>query len=158
MQAALGLVTGAFATVATMGSVAKWALLAIAGVLVLWALSTSAGGARGNFGYGAAGPSARTIRDLMRSAAQWNSRAVQDSNSLIALMHANYAMAYLNVARAISSDAEIERLTGAQLDEFLNDLQGSQAHAIQRLTMSCPTVVPPGLAAVHTGWLTKPGA
>ena len=98
---------------------------------------------------------ARALKDLVKSSAQWKTRALQDTNALIGLMNANYAMAYLNVARSIGSDADIEKNTGAAIDELLKDIEGTQSNAIQRLSMSCPSVTPNGLAAVHTGWLSN---
>lgn len=134
------------ATMASL-SVIKWVLLGFLAVLALWVLS----GARGSRN----ALEARAIRDLVKSAAQWNARAVQDSNPVIALMNANYAMAYFNTARSVGSDVDIEKHTGVAVDELLRDIESTQSRAVQRITAACPSVTPQGLAAVHTGWLAK---
>lgn len=97
----------------------------------------------------------RALKDLVKSSAQWATRSVQDTSPLVALMNANYAMAYLNVARSVGSDADIEKHTGAAVDELLNDVEATQTNAIQRLALACPAITPQGLSAVHTGWLSK---
>lgn len=97
----------------------------------------------------------RALVDLVQSASQWSASSLQDSNVLLSLMHANYAMAYLNVARLLSSDSEIESTASVRLDELLNEFKASQSSAIGRLTSTCPAAMPPGLSAVHTGWIVK---
>lgn len=97
----------------------------------------------------------RAIKDLIKSASQWATRSAQDANGLISLMNANYAMAYLNVARTVGSDADIERITGAAVDELMKDIESNQSNAIQKLALGCPAMAPAGLAGAHTGWLSK---
>jgi len=134
---------------AVVGSIAsfKWMLLGFIIVMIAWVYMTAKNSKNAL--------DARALKDLVKSSAQWKTRALQDTNPLIGLMNANYAMAYLNVARSIGSDADIEKNTGAAIDELLKDIEGTQSNAIQRLSMSCPSVTPNGLAAVHTGWLTN---
>lgn len=98
---------------------------------------------------------ARALTDLVQSASQWSASSLQDSNVLLSLMHANYAMAYLNVARLLSSDSEIEATTSVRLDELLSEFKAAQSSAIGRLTSTCPAAMPPGLSSVHTGWIVK---
>jgi F0F1-type ATP synthase membrane subunit b/b' len=97
----------------------------------------------------------RAIKDLIKSASQWATRSAQDANGLVSLMNANYAMAYLNVARSVGSDADIERVTGAAVDELMKDIESNQSNAIQKMALSCPSMAPAGLATAHTGWLSK---
>ena len=136
----LGAVVGSFASL-------KWMLAGFIIVMVGWVIMSQKNTKNAL--------DARALKDLVKSSAQWKTRALQDTNPLIGLMNANYAMAYLNVARSIGSDADIEKNTGAAIDELLKDIEGTQSNAIQRLSMSCPNVTPHGLAAVHTGWLTN---
>jgi hypothetical protein len=143
----LGPLAGLLGAVLASFSILKWIMIGFIVILVLWILSTAKNAKNAL--------DSRAIKDLIKSAAQWNSRASQDSNPLIALMNSNYAMAYLNVARSIGSDADIERYTNAAVDELLKDLEGTQSMSIQKITTSCPKVTPHGLAAVHTGWLSK---
>lgn len=135
---------------AVKSSLARWALWAFSAVVGLCVLAIVI---RARTSFSAA--TERSVSQLVKAAAQWNSTSVQDSNVLLSLMHANYAMAYLNVARLLSTDNDIEAVAKVRMDELLTDFQEAQASAIQRLTTSCPAAMPPGLAAVHTGWITK---
>ena len=92
----------------------------------------------------------RAIRDLVKSASQWNSRSIQDSNPIIGVMNANYAMAYLNVARSIGSDADIEMHSGMKIDALIKSVEDTQTAALDRITSKCPVLSPPGSAL--TGW------
>jgi len=143
----LGPIAGLLGAALASLSVFKWILAGFIGVMILWIFSTSRNtkNALDN----------RAIKDLIKSAAQWNTRATQDSNPIIALMNSNYAVAYLNVARSLGSDAEIERVTGISIDTFLQDLESTQAGALQKMTNGCPNVTPQGLAVVHSGWIAK---
>lgn len=124
-------------------AVIKWICVAFIGILVVW-LIYGARTARNAL-------DVRALKDLVKSAAQWNSRSLQDTNAMIGLMNANYAMAYLNVARSVGSDTDIERHTGASVDELLKEVESAQKKAIQRLASACPAMAPQG--ATHTGWL-----
>lgn len=143
----IGPLAGLFGAALASMSALKWLLLAFICVIVLWL----AGGIKGS----RSGLQERSIKDLVKSASQWTTRSAQDSNPLIALMNANYAMAYLNVARSVGSDSEIERYTGAAVDELLRDVEATQSNAIQRVSVTCPAVAPAGLAAAHSGWMSK---
>jgi hypothetical protein len=93
----------------------------------------------------------RALKDLIKSSAQWNLRSSQDSNPAIALMNANYAMAYLNVARSLGSDDEIEKNCGVNIDSFLKDIEKSQSSSLQKLSKSCPSITK-DLHLDNTGW------
>ena len=136
----LGAVAGSLASF-------KWMLIGFVAIMIGW-LYMSAKNTKNAL-------DARALKDLIKSSAQWKTRALQDTNPLIGLMNSNYAMAYLNVARSIGSDADIEKNTGASIDELLKDVETTQSNAIQKLSSNCPTVTPNGLAAAHTGWLQK---
>ena len=142
----LGPLAGLFGAAVASLSVVKWILGAFCLVIVAWMLSST--------WVAKNALDARALKDLVKSASQWNSRSVQDANPLISLMNANYAMAYLNVARSVGSDADIEKHTGAAVDELIKDIESTQSRAIQRVTSSCPSVTPQGLTAVHTGWMS----
>jgi hypothetical protein len=65
-------------------------------------------------------------------------------------MNANYAMAYLNVARSIGSDADIEMHSGIKIDALIKSVEDTQTAALERITSKCPVLSPPGSAL--TGW------
>lgn len=93
----------------------------------------------------------RAIRDLVKSSAQWNLRSSQDSNAVVGLMNSNYAMAYLNVARSLGSDEEIEKTANIKLDQFVSEIESSQSNAMSRITGACPSLLS-GLPLEATGW------
>ena len=97
----------------------------------------------------------KIVKQLVQSSAQWNTTSLQDSNAILSLMHANYAVSYMNVARTLASDDLIEKWTHARLDELVKTYQETQSKAVSSLNQMCPTTMPPGLAAVYTGWITK---
>lgn len=140
----LGPLAGLFGAALASLSTFKYMLVAFIVVIIIWAIVFNKKNKNAL--------DERALKDLIKSASQWNVRSNQDSNSMISLMNANYAMAYLNVARSVGSDTDIERYTGAAVDELLKDIETSQSSAIQKLTMACPTMAPAGLAAAHTGW------
>ena len=144
----LGPLAGLFGAALASMSALKWMLAAFIVAMALWAMASSKRSKNAL--------DDRAIKDLVKSASQWTARSAQDSNALIALMNANYAMAYMNMARSVGSDTDIERVTGAAVDELLRDVESTQASAVQRLTVMCPSVAPAGLAAAHSGWLSKP--
>ena len=95
------------------------------------------------------------VKRLFQTSAQWNTTSVQDSNAVLSLMHSNYAMAYLNVARSMATDNQIERWTKSSLDEVISTYQDTQSKSIQVLNHMCPNTMPAGLSAAYTGWITK---
>ena len=94
-----------------------------------------------------------TTKALIQEAAQWSTVAQQDNNPLLALVHATYATAYLNVARRMSSDADIEGLASIHVAEFSKALNSSQQASMRALLAQCPVVAPAGIAALQTGWM-----
>jgi tRNA G26 N,N-dimethylase Trm1 len=95
-----------------------------------------------------------TTRALIKEAAQWSTIAQQDANPLLAVMHATYGTAYLNVARRLNTDADIEQATNVRVEEFSSTLQANQQAAVQKLLTLCPMSTPAGLAALQTGWMS----
>jgi hypothetical protein len=140
-------VIGLFGAILASLSIFKWILFGVILIIGLWIVSQNKTHRNAL--------DTRALKDLVKSSAQWNARAQQDTNPLIGLMNSNYAMAYLNVARSLGSDSEIERHTSAAVDELIKEVEGTQSRAMQKLTMACPAMTPQGLAAVHTGWLSK---
>lgn len=132
------------AAVATM-SVFKWIVVGLVVVGVLWALSSSSAAKNAL--------DSRAINNLVKSAAQWNARALQDTNPVIGLMNANYAVAYLNVARSLGSDSDVEKKGRVSVDQMSKELEATQSKFMHSLTDACPSIVPAGHAA--TGWPVK---
>ena len=90
------------------------------------------------------------VRRLLQQATRFHTIAQQDQNPLISLMHANYAVAYGNVARSV---AEKYHLRGSDVAETIYFLEETQQQAMQKINRECPQVKLDGMFAVNTGWL-----
>jgi len=126
-------------------NVFKWVMLGLIAIVALWALSSSSSAKNAL--------DARAIHNLVKSAAQWNARALQDTNPMVGLMNANYAVAYFNVARSLGSDADVEKKAKISVDAFTRDLEATQSKFMHTLSEACPAVAPIGHPA--TGWPVK---
>lgn len=79
------------------------------------------------------------LREVIRSCLQLLEASKQDSNSVIRLAHANYAQAYLNVARMLQNDEEIEeslamlnaRAGVREIEALQADLDDAQKEAMR---------------------------
>ena len=71
------------------------------------------------------------LKEIVRSCMQLLEASKQDSNSVIRLAHANYAQAYLNVARILQTDEDIEETTGIQTEALQADLDEAQKDAMR---------------------------
>src|SRR3990170_4354625 len=57
----------------------------------------------------------------------------QMTNPLLALRNANYAMAYLNVARALVKEGELSEAARVSLDDLHDDIEREEVAAKQRI-------------------------
>jgi hypothetical protein len=98
---------------------------------------------------------AKGMKQLMQEAARWSAVAEQDSNPLLRVMHATYAMAYVNAARSLAEDKDLERVSGGgvRVEELHAHVQAAQQASIQKIGSVCPEVVPEGAQVLYTGWL-----
>jgi len=93
------------------------------------------------------------IQNVLQNASRWQATANQDSNALFALMHANYAIAYANVARLLMNDDEIKKVTSIDMPEFMMKLEHTQQTNMRNITAVYPDLQPNNDYAVSTGWL-----
>lgn len=93
------------------------------------------------------------LKQLVQQAIRWKETAAQDGNPVTAFTHTNFAIAYLNASRLISSDKDIEQETSVHVQEMLAKLDEQQAQIIQQLHGQCSAEVfgdSPDLR--YTGW------
>jgi hypothetical protein len=95
------------------------------------------------------------INTLLQDAMQWGAVADQDTNPLLSLIHATYALSNINVARLMVSDQDIENIANMHAGELHKDLQGKQGRAIRRLHKKYPKLRPKGSGGANmgTGWI-----
>jgi hypothetical protein len=77
------------------------------------------------------------LQTLMIQAVQYSGQAQQDQNPMFALLHANYAIAYLTVARSLASDETIASLTGYSPQKLYPLLMQAQQDTMQSLAKFC---------------------
>ena len=80
------------------------------------------------------------IQILARQAARWSVAAEQDTNPLIAVLHANYGAGYLWALRDIYSQNEIEEAMGKDftLERFMKEITRIQDTKSKQMLMICP--------------------
>lgn len=83
-----------------------------------------------------------TIRILIRQASRWAMAAKQDTEIMIAVLHANYGAGYLWAVRDIATDNEIEKATGIDILQFRDEIIKVQDTATRRLAKMCPQYLP----------------
>ena len=62
-----------------------------------------------------------SIKKLVRQSARYATAAQQDKSPAIAILHANYAVAYLYALKDIASDSQIHNATGIDVKKFSNE-------------------------------------
>jgi hypothetical protein len=88
-----------------------------------------------------------------RQALQLYQMSVQDSNPLIALIHVNYALAYLHTVRAYGTPEEINKLLSVNVQEMIEVLEDVQQKAILTISQKCPSVKTDSGLIITSGWI-----
>ena len=84
----------------------------------------------------------RRAKQLTQQALEWHAQSQQDSDPLFAMRHSDYALAYMNAARAILPDATLQRLTSVDVHETIIALESHQQQHAKRLSDACPSANP----------------
>lgn len=79
---------------------------------------------------------------LYRQCARWAVAAEQDDNSVISVLHANYAAGYLWAIKDITHTSDFKRITGQDFLEFEKKIVSIQDKCTKNLASSCKTVIP----------------
>jgi hypothetical protein len=91
---------------------------------------------------------------LIRVSSKWGVASAQDQSPLLALEHANYAVAYARAAREVASEADIAKKLHVDLPELIAELTEVQDRAVRKMSRACPSLVPDvGPVSVATGWI-----
>lgn len=97
-------------------------------------------------------PFMKKIKSLIEQATRWNSLASQDTNPLLQLTHCNYALCSAQTARNISSDRDVEAITGIDINELVNYFEECQSYCIKNLGQVCPNIKIEGVYSFASGW------
>lgn len=86
-------------------------------------------------------------------------QAQQATNPLLALTNANYALAYLNIARDLALYEELSAATNIPIDELREDVEAEEQRARDRVLKLCPQLgvtTRAGIGAGYKGRLPPP--
>lgn len=75
------------------------------------------------------------VEKLVKTAKKWSRQSEQDVNPVAALVHATYAVAYIDAARTMSDEV----IDG--VDTLNTTLQERQQAAVQHIHTQCPNVL-----------------
>ena len=78
------------------------------------------------------------INDFIKQTARWAVAAEQDVNPLIAVLHADYGVAYAMMLRNIATDEEILKATNMTSKQFMKKITDIQVKATRKATKVCP--------------------
>lgn len=82
------------------------------------------------------------IKTLVRQSARWSTASLQDNNSMIAVLHANYGAGYLWALFDIATTSEIEQATSIDVLKFRNAIIEAQDKATKKMAQLCPAYAP----------------
>ena len=81
------------------------------------------------------------IDKLVRQSARYATAAQQDRSPVIAVLHANYAAAYLYALKDVYTDSQIHNATGIDVRKFTQHVVNVQDSVTKKTTESCPEFV-----------------
>lgn len=93
--------------------------------------------------------------NLIGESSRWHTTAMQDTNPALALMHATYAVAYLNAARTLVDDGQMMQTSGVHMPEMALVTSTAQQNAFKALTQMCPNITPMDSDgySIYTGYI-----
>ena len=74
----------------------------------------------------------KSLQKLIRQSARYATTAQQDNSPAMAILHANYATAYLYAAKDIGSDTQIHNASGIDVKKFTEHVTNVQAMVTKR--------------------------
>lgn len=78
----------------------------------------------------------KNIKTLLRQTSRWAVASEQDKSPMISVLHANYAIGYLQALQDIASEKEINQYVHFQ--KFKEILYKIQDNAVKKVVSSCP--------------------
>ena len=83
----------------------------------------------------------KSIEKLVRQSARYATAAQQDSSPVIAVLHANYAAAYLYALKDIATESQIHNATGIDVKKFKEHVTNVQDMVTRKTSDKCPESV-----------------
>jgi hypothetical protein len=78
----------------------------------------------------------------LRQIYRWYIASKQDVNPIIKLLHANYAVGWIDSLRSIASDGEIWIESGLDINQINKKATAEQDKAMLMLSKMCPEIIP----------------
>ena len=83
----------------------------------------------------------QSIEKLVRQSARYATAAQQDKSPVIAVLHANYAAAYLYALKDIATESQIHNATGINVKKFKEHVTNVQDMVTRKTSEKCPEFV-----------------
>ena len=80
----------------------------------------------------------KAIEKLVRQSARYATAAQQDKSPVVAILHANYAAAYLYALKDIANESQIHNATGIDVRKFTENVINVQDSVTKKTTETCP--------------------
>ena len=81
----------------------------------------------------------KNIKSLLRQTSRWAVASEQDKSPMISVLHANYAIGYLQALQDIASEKEINQYVN--FPKFKEILYKIQDNAVKKVVSSCPEYI-----------------
>lgn len=91
-------------------------------------------------------------RSLIAQSAEWTRLSEQDSVPLYAYRHAAFALAYLNAARLVSPDTELQR-SGTDVHLLSGKLEKRMTSLSAKISKSCAPANPNAAKGTSVSWV-----
>ena len=124
------------------------ACAAVAGLLAVAILSRTASGGRPRYRNGKT-----CLASLVKESARYVAQSDQDSNVMLAVLHATYAKAFLEAARQVADDAVIAAETRVIPAELAQAAEERQQAALAHVQALHPDLGVAQGVAKATGWV-----
>ena len=92
------------------------------------------------------------VKSLVEQAAKWYTLSCQDKHTIYAFQHSNFALSYLNAARHVTSDSNIERISKIDVYKLYKSINEQQKTCLKNMSKICPKSKIKSTATI--GWLT----
>ena len=79
-----------------------------------------------------------SIEKLVRQSARYATAAQQDKSPVVAILHANYAAAYLYALKDIATESQIHNATGIDVRKFKEHILNVQDIITKKTSETCP--------------------
>ena len=83
----------------------------------------------------------KSIEKLIRQSARYATAAQQDKSPVIAVLHTNYAAAYLYAVKDIANESQIHNATGIDVKKFKEHVTNVQDMVTKKTSEECPNFV-----------------